>query len=123
MTVGPWKPIALEAYENRITDLDVRIDVSESLDATVTVEIALAEKRTAEGSISLKGPNGSALVGERDEFHDGRMRKEFRFAAGDIELWYPVGYGKQPLYTIEVQVFDNVRTERYPERYSGLIVR
>ena len=27
-----------------------------------------------------------------------------------LQLWYPVGYGKQPIYTAEVRVMDAVRS-------------
>ena len=40
--------------------------------------------------------------------NDGTLAS-FHFKEEDIKLWYPVGYGEQPLYDVEVQVLDDVR--------------
>jgi beta-mannosidase len=109
MTVGPWKPIKLEFYSNRLTDVDIRSEVSESLDVNVIAKVTSLD---ANGSVkvTLKSPDGSVKATTDNVNPDSSALHEskFAFAAGDVELWYPIGYGKQPLYTAVVQLFDRV---------------
>jgi len=114
MTIGPWKPISLHTYNVRITDLDVRSKVSEALDVKVTVDLTLSEKTSGLASIVLRAPQGHVIHMESDlQIDSGSVRAEFHFSPGELELWYPVGYGKQPLYAVEVTVSDSVRTTHY----------
>lgn len=109
MTTGPWRPISLHTYDTRITDLRVQTDVSESLDVAIRV------------SLRVSSPTGQAVVVLKDQtsqvvrksgalnIQDGEAEVDFRGAKGDFDLWYPVGYGKQPMYTVQVEVTDEVR--------------
>lgn len=106
MTVGPWKPIGLEIYNNRITDLDIRCRVSETLDSTVIAEFNYSPGR---GFVvfTLNDPDGKALASSAEmPTETGTSHVSFELKAGTLDLWYPVGYGKQPLYTAVVQLFD-----------------
>lgn len=109
MTVGPWKPIKLHSYTTKISDVDIRSQVSEALAVNVTVDVLLSGNNPGLASVVLKDPQGVRIA---DEAHikvtSGYSRAEFGFTPGHLELWYPVGYGKQPLYTIEVEVTDEV---------------
>ncbi|KAF5322547.1 hypothetical protein D9619_000300 [Psilocybe cf. subviscida] len=110
MTVGPWKPILLETYQNRITDLDIRTDVSESLDASVSATVSVAETNAKYVSFVVHGPDGSIHAGVSDDkiavTDQGSATFNAKLEANEIRLWYPVGYGEQPLYTVEVQLLD-----------------
>src|ERR1700722_4323022 len=111
MTVGPWKPVSLHTYKTRIADLEIRSKVSETLDISLTTEFTLSETTTAFASIVLKSWNGQKILEERDiMIRAGHTRREFHFTSGVIDLWYPVGYGKQPIYTVEIHVADPVVT-------------
>ena len=115
MTVGPWKPIRLETYTNRILDLDVRSEVSEDLLVSLSVEASFSDKENYEtAAFTLKGPDGSVKL-NRDkvallpaEAGSPNLKLGFKFEKGDVELWYPVGYGAQPIYTVEVELYDAV---------------
>lgn len=100
MTCGPWRPINLEVYESRITDLWADIHVDKSLkSATVTAHAP------TEGSASkvlydiLLGDSSVAS----QEVNAGSSAT---FTIADPELWYPTRYGKQPLYTIKATLKD-----------------
>lgn len=110
MTVGPWKPIKLETYHNRITDLDVRSEVSEALDVKLSASFAFSEKTPGYASFVLKKPDGSveASADKIPVNGAGIAKVNFEWQPGEIQLWYPVGYGSQPLYTVEVLVTDKV---------------
>ncbi|KAH7916082.1 glycoside hydrolase family 2 protein [Hygrophoropsis aurantiaca] len=107
MTVGPWKPIFLHTYQTRLTDIDIRSNVSEALDVKLTVDISLSEKTSGSASVVLKNAQGATIVKESNiKTTSGSARAEFKFNSGELDLWYPVGYGKQPLYTVDVQIAD-----------------
>lgn len=110
MTVGPWKPIKLHTYHTHITDVDIRSTVSESLAVELTVEFVLSEKKPGFASVHLKNPDGTLRIGEsKIETSPGKAKAGFSFSPGVLDLWYPVGYGKQPIYTVEVQIADEVK--------------
>ncbi|KAJ7667976.1 glycoside hydrolase family 2 protein [Mycena polygramma] len=106
MTTGPWKPISLHSYENRITDLDVRAQVSESLEVNLTAKF-LFGKKEGYASFVLKRPDGSVEVsGPKMPTAKGVAQVSLAFDSGKLQLWYPVKYGDQPLYTVEVEITD-----------------
>ncbi|CCM04064.1 uncharacterized protein FIBRA_06223 [Fibroporia radiculosa] len=107
MTVGPWKPIVLEAYQARITDIDIRANVSEDLSANLDVNFVLSRDNHSIASVNLKGPDGALVTGQNSiKISDSEAKARFKLSAGTYELWYPVGYGKQPQYTVEIEVAD-----------------
>ncbi|KAF8165386.1 glycoside hydrolase family 2 protein [Crassisporium funariophilum] len=107
MTVGPWKPITLQTYNNRIVDLDIRSEVSESLDVRMTAHIAFSEKTPGNMTFVLKGPDGSIISSaDGNSTVEGSVNLDFEWDTGKLQLWYPVGYGSQPLYTVEVELTD-----------------
>ena len=110
MTIGPWRPIALEFYQNRIIELDVRSEVSESLDVKLSGVFTFSEKTAGYVSFLLMRPDGSLEVSANKLTVDkgGRAKVDFEWQAGHLELWNPVGYGAQPLYTVEVELTDRV---------------
>ncbi|KAI0082455.1 glycoside hydrolase family 2 protein [Panus rudis PR-1116 ss-1] len=107
MTTGPWKPIYLETYKTRISDVDIRIDVLEDLSAKVKATYTLTSDEPVIGSVKLKKPDGQPLtIGQLNMNLSQTGVAKFTLSASAIELWYPVGYGKQPLYTVDIQVTD-----------------
>lgn len=119
MTVGPWKPIALHTYHNRIADLDIRTDVSEALDVKLTADISFSEKAPGTVSFVLKKPDGTVEVQGDSTAESGQAQLKFEWAAGKLDLWYPVGYGKQPLYTVLTTLKDKVRIESQNSNLNG----
>ena len=109
MTVGPWKPIRLETYITRIVDLDVRPRVDEKLCATVDVAFELSKSHRSIATVSVNDPEGKLVIGQSDlAIYSGRAEAHFKLSAGAFDLWFPVGYGKQPLYTVDIKITDKV---------------
>lgn len=94
LTCGPWRPINLEVYESWISDLWFDIDVDKSLKkATVTTHASTEGKASkVRFDISLNGTLVASQVVNAGSSNT--------FTISDPELWYPVRYGKQPLYTV-----------------------
>lgn len=120
MTTGPWKPIKLETYQNRIADLDIRSEVSIALDVKLSATFAFSEKTPGYASFVLKKPDGSveASADKIPVNGAGLAKVQFEWQAGEIQLWYPVGYGAQPLYIVEVVLTDKVRWNNRNHRLS-----
>lgn len=106
MTVGPWRPVRLETYACRIADLRVDAD--------------LRGKRWDEGRLAVSSldiepkPPKDAKVAYTLTDPEGRVVQQAMHAPGDLpqwdidacRAWWPVGYGKPDMYTLEVAVLD-----------------
>ncbi|KAH7105396.1 glycoside hydrolase family 2 protein [Auriculariales sp. MPI-PUGE-AT-0066] len=104
MTVGPWRPIHLHAYTARLSDVRVRAPVDESLKAQIHVTVT-ATSGVSKAEVVIKGPDGVALeTTDLSLDKDGVATLSFTPDQSAVQLWYPVGYGKQPLYTCEVKL-------------------
>lgn len=109
MTVGPWKPITFEAYRNRIVDVDIRARVGEDLSANLSADVTFAEKKSGFMTFSLSGPDGAAMASTSAALTEfGQVKVSLDFPPGKLSLWYPAGYGKQPLYTASIKFTDEV---------------
>lgn len=124
MTVGPWKPISLETYVARIVDLDVRNYVSEDLSASLDVTFSLSTQENGTALVNLKSPDGVLVAGQSNiKINTTDAKAHFSLSSGTFDLWYPVRYGKQPLYTVEVQVADSVNSSLVSSPSVVLITR
>ncbi|KAF4620078.1 hypothetical protein D9613_005220 [Agrocybe pediades] len=128
MTTGPWKPVVLQAYQNRITDLEVRNEVSETFDVKLTATFTVSEKSQGFASFTLLNPDGTVEASSNKiPVETGHAKVDFEWKAGQLKLWYPVGYGSQPLYTVEVQLFNengeslDVKTQRTAFRRARVV--
>jgi len=107
--MGPWKPINLHMYNTRIVDLDIRTEVSESFDILLKVDCNLSSEFLGSASFFLDTVEDRHLISHDDlETGEGRFYAEFCLTSKDVELWFPVGYGNQPLYAAVVQIVDQV---------------
>jgi beta-mannosidase len=109
MTVGPYRPIHLHTYNTRIADVYAKASVSSApkLSPSLEVTTALHGNRSdvAKMEVTLKASDGTKV---RTETLDHASKIEWKFGDGEVALWWPVGYGGQSLYTVDVVVFDRV---------------
>lgn len=114
MTVGPWKPVYLHTYTAHIVDLRFTQTVSESL-KDISFKVDLKSSYTPPGNgpnltaeITLSHPSRPtfSLVSKSAAFNlDGKLSVSFASTSSELELWYPIGYGHQPLYNLTVRIF------------------
>lgn len=98
MTCGPWRPISLEIYTSRISDLFFSTHVDGSLEwAEVTAKCEV-EGKADEVRFEILF-QGNKVTSEAGEVADGVASALFR--TQKPELWYPAAYGKQPLYELK----------------------
>jgi beta-mannosidase len=88
--------------------------VNESLDADLVVRVAASSETWTTAEVSLKDPAGSEsriITSESNRnLNNDPVRVVFHFEKGEVKLWYPVGYGEQPLYEVQVRIYDDVRS-------------
>ncbi|KAA1466453.1 beta-mannosidase [Dentipellis sp. KUC8613] len=107
MTTGPWRPVSLELYNARITDFRVSSVLNEDLEVSLDVTLSVSSENASLASVILKAPSGVTVVGQKDiPVSDGTARAQFHLKKGEVDLWYPVGYGKQPIYEVQAEVQD-----------------
>ncbi|EON96020.1 putative glycoside hydrolase family 2 protein [Phaeoacremonium minimum UCRPA7] len=98
MTCGPWRPVNLEIYDSRLSDLYFDSTVEKSLEsATVVVHAAVeGEAEKVRLDVTL---NDQSVSSETVEAKSGAVSATFHIS--NPSLWYPIRYGKQPLYTVK----------------------
>jgi beta-mannosidase len=105
VTSGIWRPVRLEAWDKgRVSDLAIRQrDVSKSvahLDAEVTVEAS--QETPAQVAIEYSG--GNSALSRVVVLHPGTNVVDIPIEIPQPKLWYPAGYGDQPLYDFTARV-------------------
>jgi beta-mannosidase len=108
MTCGPWRPINLEVYSSRISDLFFTSSVDESLEHAELAVNADIEGAASEVqfNITLDGVEVASQVVKAQSGHATHT-----FKIPDPALWFPIRYGKQPLYTITATLLYDKKTE------------
>jgi beta-mannosidase len=101
ITCGPWRPIRLEYFTSRISDLSYETQFSNDLDrASVKVRCevdGLADHILVEILSSM-------AVMTREVLPISQSKAEAVFQLSNPKLWYPVGYGEQHLYIIRARL-------------------
>ena len=107
LTAGPWRPVRLEAASARIVDVDCPVEVAGDLgSATLSIHATVEVDQAADGDgalglrLRLIDPRG-AVVDQVEAPVEGTREAAHRFVVPDPELWWPNGYGAQPLYRLE----------------------
>ena len=103
MTCGPWRPITLETYTTRISDLSFSIDVPDTLiDASIKANVEIDPPIAATSAVYVNFDlsfNGTAISTISTNLANEAGRNvSTTFTIHEPELWYPHGYGEQPLY-------------------------
>ena len=120
MTCGPYRPIKLISYNVRIDSVHARARVSPApelapslvVDATLSGDLSLFHTV----AIMLRDRTGGllrmeqvALAGDVNRTSAQDFQGIVNWSLGDIvKLWWPVGYGAQELYDVEVSILDKV---------------
>lgn len=96
-TCGPWRPVNLEIYDARLADLYFDTSVDKDLKSATVVAHARVEgaAKKVRFDVSLDHDN---VASETVTGHDDIQA---HFHISSPSLWYPVRYGKQPLYTVK----------------------
>ncbi|WWD22921.1 hypothetical protein CI109_107416 [Kwoniella shandongensis] len=108
MTVGPWKDIHLETYPARIGDvrIDTTLTGSQYNVASLNAAIVIASSTSNAYKLDVTLKDAAGHVVKSVSGHSPLDAMKWDFKDGEIDGWYPRGYGEQPLYTLEIQLKD-----------------
>jgi beta-mannosidase len=104
ITCGIWREIGIVAFDKaRINDVVILQDHSRQGQVTLNVEVTAAPA----GSAALKAKTsvwfgGRQLDAAVADLKEGRGKVVIALA--DPKLWWPAGMGRQPLYTVQVEL-------------------
>lgn len=116
--MGIWRDIELQGYDVRIADTEI-LQEHENGCVTLKIEVAL-EGNTADQTeilVTVEDPCGS-------EWHCSCQSEggtaQTVLTIENPQIWWPNGYGSQPLYTVRVDARSNGRTMDTAEYRIGL---
>lgn len=154
--MGIWRPVYIEAYDDcKIEDIKIRQDhicsggQTQSVSVTVSfcAKIPRSRKGLLSASFSLSDPDGnvtnesvaeafntdSATVISSEVKTDGDLQQiidtvrfSAKFDCAQPRLWWPSGYGEQPLYKLDIHLSGkassdtDIREEDCASRRIGL---
>jgi beta-mannosidase len=104
---GIWRPVRLEAWDKaRIADFAVRQrDVSrEVAHVDAQVEIEAASSGPVQVNIQYLIGGKQVTTGTIADLHEGGNFIDVPMEIRDPKLWFPAGYGDQPLYEFTVRL-------------------
>jgi beta-mannosidase len=107
MTCGPWKPVRLEYYDTRIRELWSDISLGEDLkSATINAHTLVEGSASSEITFALK-LNGKEVA--KSYAHTGNNQvASVELKIDSPALWYPHGYGTQPLYELSATLGQDI---------------
>ncbi|GAA5944751.1 beta-mannosidase [Sporobolomyces koalae] len=106
MTAGPWRPVWIETYTARIYDFWPRATVDADLKTLIRVHWQVADASPMHAvTLTFLKPCGATLL-KKSFAPDEVNLCSHGFDDGEVELWWPTGMGRQPLYSIKVELVD-----------------
>ena len=123
VTSGIWQPARLEAWNlARISDLHIaQPDISAAV-AHIVADVEITASQAATASVSLQYGLGekNSEASRTLDLLPGVNHVEFPIEIKDPSLWFPAGYGAQPIYTFQAQVKVGKVTEDEATARTGL---
>jgi beta-mannosidase len=111
VTCGIWKPVRLEAWDDaRIVDVFLKQEELGKDRARLTAEVEVLARRPANGAlpptaieVTVEGFAGPAAT-VKIPLREGARTHKVPFEIPSPRLWWPNGYGEQPLYTVKTRL-------------------
>ncbi|WP_430538896.1 beta-mannosidase [Lysobacter capsici] len=124
VTAGIWRGVRLDSWDRlRIGDLHVRPEHVSRQAAQTSVEVEIHSDRADAATIEIEYTDAKArskTLSQSARLRAGVNRVAIAVNIADPQLWYPVGYGEQPLYTFKAVVRDRDGVQASAQRRTGL---
>ncbi|KAL2828378.1 beta-mannosidase B [Aspergillus pseudoustus] len=108
MTAGPFRPVRLEVSFAYIDFARVDYELSDSLDGVRGTVLADVKGATDEVLLSLRYNGDEVYTQKATAAVNGATTLDFKL--DNVKLWYPSGYGEQPLYDVIVSALKDGHT-------------
>ncbi len=123
VTSGIWRPARLEAWgEARISNVHIRqLDVSSAVAHLLAeVEVTASESGSATISIDYSVSGKHAEATRNVQLQPGLNHVSLPIDISSPQLWFPAGYGAQPIYKFQVQLRMGKQIEDEAAAKTGL---
>lgn len=113
VTSGIWKPARLEAWDKvRVADFAVRQrDVTKEVaHVDAEVEVAASTESTTQVSVNYEIGGKQVAQSRTVTVHPGTNLIDIPVEIRQPRLWYPAGYGNQPLYEFTARIGSGAAT-------------
>lgn len=120
MTAGPWRPISIETYDVRFNEIDSPVHLNRDLThARVDVRVQLSGDVAAGLGLrcTLRDPEGKVVA---EAQHLASSGAGVSLHIDRPALWWPVGHGGQPLYTLDIELRHGARVVDHRTRRLGM---
>jgi beta-mannosidase len=106
VTSGIWKPVYLEAWDRVILrDFHIRQNQVNEIEAKLTVEFLVEAAADMEAQVRIDETADLLPAVERTvRLSAGENTLQMDLVVSEPELWWPNGYGSQPLYTLRAKL-------------------
>lgn len=119
VTGGLWRGVRLEGWnEARLADVEIRQAAVTEAQAELEVEVQVEAAAAGAGMVRLS-VGDDAVVETQAEWMVGTTRVKLAARIVRPRLWWPAGYGDQPLYRVRVELSGS-RDVQAVERRIGL---
>ena len=124
LTAGIWQQVRLESFDSRIAEMNCPIEVADDLShATIQAQlnIDIANDASSDGlaiTLQLWAPDGSLVEAAAVPVVAGVV--QYTFEVNAPQLWFPHGYGAQPLYRVTASLKHNGAELDQREQRLGL---
>lgn len=109
---GIWRNISIQAYEGaRFEDVHIRqTHVHERVNLQVNLETQTWTEENVKAELTVIDPEGMAVIVKHSDMGSREQSAvQFDVDIANPQLWWPNGYGDQPLYTIKVRLMQGER--------------
>ena len=118
---GIWRPVHLEIYHGRISDICPEVNLSPKMDfaqikVTTTCETTSGENHFVEISLLSNG----IVISEKSNIPLQQGKALATLTVDNPLLWMPAGYGSQPLYDVKVKLLSSDKTLAEDGRRIGI---
>jgi len=124
LTAGPWRPVYIEVYQARISDLycptEITDDLSHaSIHVQTTCELSsVLQRADIVLNLSLYAPDGEKIAEQELPVTGDVLQHTFEL--DNARLWWPRGYGEQSLYRVVASLHQNTNDLDRQEKRLGL---
>ncbi len=114
---GIWKKVTLSVGKAVVTSFTASYRLSDALDK-VSVEVYAGVLGDEEVTLDLIDKDGITVYSTKKK-QTGEVK--FEFVLDNPDLWYPRGYGEQPIYTVVLRAGDSQVSKKIGFRRSKLV--